>query len=164
MTDWSEQITEFQRTCAEQQQQLLTGWFSTLQNAGSSTPQNVWRQAIDTFEKQVNGILDTQQISFHALLKTVEQAGDSNPEITQWEQQAAAGVGLWVDMQHRLWKSWFDILRNSAPVEQTPGERLTQNWKDMVQQTMEMQQLWLSTWTGAQTGSKKPSRSKKTAE
>lgn len=157
MTDWTNQITEFQRSCMEQQQQLLSGWFGTLQKAGTNTPQNVWRQAIDSLEQQVNGALDTQQISFQALLKTVEQAGNASPEITQWEHHAAAGIGLWVDMQHRLWKTWFDMLRNASPAKKQPGEMFAQNWQDMVQQAMEMQQLWLSTWTGGQSGSKDPS-------
>lgn len=163
MADWSDQITKFQHSCMEQQQQLLAGWFGTLQKAGTNTPQNVWRQAIDTLEQQVNGALDTQQISFQALLKTVEQAGNASPEITQWEHQAAAGIGLWADMQHRLWKTWFEMLRNATPAKKEPGAMPANNLQDMVQQAMDMQQLWLSSWKGGQSGSKESSakRSKK---
>jgi hypothetical protein len=157
MADWSDQITGFQRTCMEQQQQLLSGWFGVLQSAGTNTPQHVWNEAIDALEKQVNGALDTQQLSFHALLNTVEQADNSSLEIKQWEHKAAAGIGLWTDMQHQLWKTWFDMLRKASPAKKDPGEMLTQNWQDMVQQTMEMQQLWLSTWTGGQSESYEPS-------
>lgn len=157
MTDWSDQITEFQRSCMEQQQHLLAGWFGTLQKAGRNTPQNVWRQAIDTLEQQVNGALDTQQVSFQALLKTVEQAGNASPEITQWEHQAAAGISFWMSMQKQLWKTWFDMLRNATPAKQEPGGMPTQNWQDLVQQAVNMQQQWLSSWTGGQSGNKGPS-------
>ena len=78
MTDWTQQITEFQRTCLEQQQQMLSGWFGTLQKAGNGAPKNVWAQALDTLEQQVNGALDTQHQSCKALLKTIpdETLGD----------------------------------------------------------------------------------------
>ena len=165
MTDWSDQITEFQRSCTDQQQQLLAGWFGALQKAGTGTPQNVWRQSIDTLEQQVNGALDAQQLSFKALLTTVEHASNASPEAARWEQQAAAGIGLWTDMQHRLWKTWFDMVRNASPAKQQPGEMLAQNWQDFIQRTADMQEQWLSSWTGGLPGSKGPSgkRSKKSS-
>ena len=157
MTDWSDQITRFQRSCMEQQQQLLSGWFGNLQTTGTNIPQNVWRQAIDTLEQQVNGVLATQQQSFNALLKTLGQAGNASPEITQWQPQAAAGISFWMSMQQQLWKMWFDMLRNATPAKQEPGEMLAKNWQDMVQQAVDMQQQWLTSWTGGQSGNKGPS-------
>lgn len=157
MADWTDQITQFQRSCMEQQQKMLAGWFGNLQKTGTNTPKNVWRQAIDTLEQQVHGVLETQQQSFKALLKTIDQSGNASPEITQWEQQATAGMSFWMNMQQQLWKTWFDILRNASPAPREPGEVLAQNWQDMVQQAMAMQQQWLSTWTGGQSGNKGPS-------
>jgi len=154
MTDWSDQITEFQHSCMEQQQKLLSGWFGTLQKAGTGTPQNVWRQAIDALEQQVNGVLDAQQQSFNALIKTVEQASNASPDAVQWEPRAEASIGLWIDMQHRLWKTWFDMLRNASPAKQEPGEMFVQNWQDFAQRAVDMQEQWLSSWTGGQPGSK----------
>ena len=154
MTNWTDQITEFQNACMEQQQQMLSGWMSALQKAGTGTPQNVWHKALDTLEHQVDGALDTQKESFKALLKTIEDAGNSSPEITQWEHQADAGMNLWFNMQHQLWKAWFEMLRNASPAKQSPGEILAQNWQDMMQQAMSMHEQWLSSWTGGESKNK----------
>lgn len=164
MADWSDQITEFQRSCMEQQQQMLSGWFGALQMAGTGTPQNVWHEALDTLEQQINSTLDTQQQSFRALLYTLKDAGNSTPEMSQWQAQADAGMSAWIDVQHQLWNNWFNMLRSASPVRKQPGEIIAQNWQDMMQQAVEMQQQWLSSWTGGQSESKKSSKSKKTAE
>ena len=163
MADWSDQITEIQRTCMEQQQKLLSGWVGALQNAGTGTPQSVWRQAVDNLEQQVNNVLDAQQQSINALIETVEHASNTSPDATQWEHQAEASIGLWTDMQQRVWKTWFDMLRNAAPVKQQPGEMFVQNWQDFAQRAVEMQEQWLSSWTSGLSGNKESSgkRSKK---
>jgi len=150
MTDWTQQIADFQRSCLEQQQQMLSGWFGTLQKAGNGAPNNVWRQALDSLEQQVNGALDTQHQSFKALLKTIEQAGNGSAELAHWERQAEAGMSFWNNMQHQLWRTWFEMLRDAAPARQEPAELLTQNWQKMMQQTMAMQEQWLSNWGGGQ--------------
>ena len=158
MTDWAEQITEFQHSWLEQQQQLLSGWLGTLQNAaGTGTPQHAWRQAIDTMEQQVNSILDTQQQSLTALVKTVESAGSTSMESHQWEHQAEEGIELWIDTQHRLWKVWFDMLRNASPAKQTPGELVAKNWQEFMDRAVDMQEQWISGWTNEISGQKKPS-------
>ena len=161
MTDWAEQITEFQRSWLEQQQQLLTGWLGTLQNAaGTGTPQNAWRQTIDAMEQQVNSVLDTQQQSLTALLKTVESTGNASMESHLWEHQAEEGIELWINTQHRLWEVWFEMLRNASPARQTPGEVLTKNWQDLVDRAVDIQEQWLSGWTNEQLSSgKKPAKS-----
>ena len=161
MADWSDQITKFQRSCMQQQQQMLSGWFGTLQKAGTGTPQNVWREALDTLEQQINGTLDTQQQSFRALLFTLKNSGNSTPEISQWQTQAETGMSAWIEVQHQLWNTWFNMLRSASPAQKQPGEIITQNWQDMMQQAVEMQQQWLSTWAGGQSDSKKSKPSKK---
>lgn len=151
MSNWADQISEFQHTWLEQQQQLLSGWLGTLQNAaGAGTPQNAWRQTIDANEQQINSVLDAQQQLLTSLVKTVENAGNVPPESKQWEHQAEEGIELWTDLQHRLWKVWFDMLRNASPVPQTPGELLTQNWQDIVQRAVDFQEQCLSAWANNQ--------------
>jgi hypothetical protein len=157
MTDWSEQITEIQRSCMEQQQKLLTEWVGALQKAGTGTPQNVWHQSIDTLEQQVNDVLDAQQQSFNALIETVEQASNVSPDADQWVNQVKASIGFWTDMQHRLWKTWFNMMRNAAPAKQEPGAMLVQNWQDFAQRAVEMQEQWLASWSSGLPGSKEPS-------
>jgi len=160
MADWTDQITQFQRSCMDQQQKMLSGWFTTLPQGGYGAPQNVWRQAIDTLEQQVNSVLDTQQQSFKALSKTLEQAGSASPEMSPWGPQVEAGMSFWMNMQKQLWKMWFDMLRNATPARQEPGEMLAQNWQDMVKQAVNMQQQWLSSLTGGQSWTKGPSGKK----
>ena len=153
MKDWAQQISEFQHSWLEQQEQLLSGWLSTMQNAGvPNTPQTTWRQAIDTMEQQVNSILDTQQQSLTALVKTVESAGNASLEPQQWEHQAEEGIELWVDTQHKLWKAWFEMLRSASPASQTPAEMVAKNWQDFMKRTVEAQEQWLSSWTNEKTG------------
>ena len=154
MTDWTDQLTEFQRSCMEQQQKLLSDWAGALQKAGTGTPQIVWHQAIDTLEQQVNNTLDAQQQSINALIKTVEQASNASPTAVQWEHQAETSIGLWTEMQHRLWKTWFDMLRNASPAKQEPGEMFVKSWQDFAQRAADMQEQWLSSWTGGQSESK----------
>lgn len=159
-------MTDFQRTWLEQQQQLVSGWLGTLQSAaGAGAPQTAWRQTIDANEEQINSVLDTQQKLLTALVKTAENAGTASLESNQWEHQAEEGIELWIDLQHRLWKVWFEMLRNASPVQQTPGQLLTKNWQDIVQRAVEFQEQCMSTWAGSQPGSAKPSgkRSTKTS-
>lgn len=158
MTDWAEQITEFQRAWLEQQQQLLSGWVGNLQNvAGTSTPQNAWQQTIDAMEQQVNSVLDTQQQSLVALVKTIEQTGNASVGSHRWENQAEEGIELWIDTQHRLWKVWFEMLRNASPATKTPGEALAKNWQDLVDRAVDIQEQWLSGWTNEKSGHTKSS-------
>lgn len=160
MANWADQITEFQRNWLEQQQQLMSGWLGTLQGAaGAGTPQSAWQQTIDANEQQINSVLETQQKILTALVKTAEDAGSATLEPGRWEHQAEESIQLWVDLQHRLWKVWFEMLRNASPVQQTPGQLLTKNWQDIVQRALDFQEQCLSTWTGgAAEESAKPAR------
>jgi hypothetical protein len=140
MTSTAEQITEFQRNWLEQQQELMSNWFGTLQKAAeSNTPKTTWTEAIDTLEKQVDSALEMQQRSITTLLKTVEDSLDDTFDTDQLEQQLEEGVNIWTDVQHRLWEVWFEMLRHASPVEQLSNITFAKNWQEFVDQTMDIQ-------------------------
>ena len=152
MSEWPNQISELQRKWMEQQQQLLNNWLSSLQSTGASTPPNVWQEAIDLLELQVNSALEAQKQSLKAVAENAKHAEGVPEPLTQWCHQVEAGIDMWNDMQQRLWQVWFDTLRTTAaPTVKSPGETLVKNWQDMANRARSIQEQWLSNWTGLTT-------------
>ena len=81
------------------------------------------------------------------MLENTENFEGAPESFTQIFHQLEDGIELWNDVQRRLWQVWFDMLRTTAPVPQTPGETLIRNWQDMAQRAMSIQEQWLSNWT-----------------
>ncbi len=165
MSQWQEQIAEFQRTWVNQQQKVMTDWLASLQSPGAEASPANWRKAADVMEKQVTTALDTQKRSLMAFAENIEGVEGAPEAFAQAVSQLEEGLGMWSDLQLRLWKVWFDMLRATAPVPQNPGEAMLENWQDMVRQSMSIQEQWLSNWTtstagsGAKTGSRSPNKS-----
>lgn len=153
MSEWPEQIAEFQRTWVQQQQKMMTDWLESLKGPGADVSPAGWRKAADVMEKQVTSALDTQKRSLVAFTENIEGIEGAPEGFSQAMTQLEEGIELWADLQHRLWKVWFDMLRATAPVPQTPGEAMLDSWQDMVKQSMEIQEQWLSNWTNATAGS-----------
>lgn len=144
MTDWANQVTELQRSWLEQQQKLMAGWFGTIQGAGATGGyQNAWQQTLYMMEQQVNSLLDTQQQMLTAWIETMGQAGDTCLGSRQWQHQAEEGIALWIDTQHRFWKTWFEMLHGSHPTGQIPGDMLVKNWQDLADHAVDFQDQWL---------------------
>ena len=160
MTEWPSQIAEFQRTWVEQQQKVMSEWLESLQHAGSDASPASWRKAADVMEKQVNSALDTQKQSLMAIAENIENVEGVPDAFSQAVNQLEKGIELWSEVQHRLWKVWFDMLRATSPVPQTPGEAMLENWQDMVRKSMSIQEQWLSNWTGPESKSGGASRKK----
>lgn len=148
MSEWPNQVTEFQRSWVEQQQKMMSDWLESLQNAGGGASPANWRKAADMMEKQVNSALDTQKDSLMAIAANMENVEGAPDAFSQGVQQLEQGIDLWAEVQHRLWKVWFDMLRATSPVPQTPGEAVLESWQDMVRKSMSIQEQWLSSWTG----------------
>lgn len=68
-------------------------------------------------------------------------------------KQLEEGIEQWAEVQQGMWHVWFNMLRSTSPVPQTPGEAVMKSWEDMVKRTMSVQDEWLSKWTGSQTPS-----------
>jgi len=149
MPEWTDQITEFQQAWVKQQQQLLSDWLGSLQQAGAGAPPDVWRQAVDIMEQQVNSALDAQKRSLKALAENAGQAEGTPESFAQWSRQLEEGIEEWTGMQHKLWQVWFDMFRSAAPREETPAEALLKNWQDMAQRAASLQEQWLSDWTAS---------------
>jgi len=147
MSEWPEQIAEFQRTWVNQQQKMMTDWLESLQSPGADASPATWRKATDVMEKQVTSALDAQKQSLMAFAEKVEGVEGAPEAFTQAMTQLEEGIELWADVQRRLWKVWFDMLRATVPVPQTPGDAMLENWQDMVKQSMSIQEQWLSNWT-----------------
>lgn len=160
MSDWSRQITDFQQKWLEEQQQLLDDWLKTLQGAGGGTPPGTWQQAIDAIEQQVNSALDFQKHSLMALAENSGQVEGTPESLVQWIHQIEEGIEQWNDVQHRLWQTWFDMLRAASPVDEKPGDIMMKNWQEMANQAMEFQEQWLSSWADIQPKSGKTTRKK----
>lgn len=149
MSEWPDQIAEFQRTWVKQQQRVMTDWLESLQSPGADASPAGWRKAADVMEKQVTSALDTQKRSLIAVTENIEGMEGAPEAFTQAMSQLEEGIELWADIQHRLWKVWFDMLRATAPVPQTPGEAMVESWQDMVKQSMAIQEQWLSNWSSS---------------
>lgn len=158
MSEWSDQIAEFQRTWVQQQQKMMTDWLESLNGQGADVSPAGWRKAVDVMEKQVTSALDAQKRSLTAVTENLEGVEGAPEAFTQAMNQLEKGIEQWADVQRRLWAVWFDMLKSTAPVPKTPGETMVENWQDMVKQSMEIQEQWLSSWTGAGTGSGKKSK------
>lgn len=169
MSEWPEQVAEFQRTWVNQQQKMMTDWLENLQSPGADASPASWRKATDVMEKQVTSALDAQKRSLMTFAESVEGVEGAPEAFTQAIGQLEEGIELWADVQRRLWKVWFDMLRATLPVPQTPGEAMLESWQDMVKQSMSIQEQWLSNWTnlkpdsGTGSGKRSTSQSAKTA-
>jgi hypothetical protein len=160
MAEWPSQIAEFQRTWVEQQQKMMSEWMDSLKNASNDASPASWRKAADVMEKQVNSALDSQKQSLMAIAGNVENIEGVPDAFTQTINQLEKGIELWADVQRRLWKVWFDMLRATSPVPQTPGEAMMENWQEMVRKTMSIQEQWLSNWSAPESKSTGASRKK----
>lgn len=160
MPEWPSQITDFQRTWVEQQQKMMNDWLESMRGAGSDASPASWRKAADVMEKQVNSALDTQKDSLMAIAENMENLEGAPDAYAQAVNQLEQGIELWAEVQHRLWKVWFDMLRATSPVPQTPGEAMLESWQDMVRKSMTIQEQWLSNWTNAAGGTGGTSRKK----
>lgn len=159
MTDWTQQITEFQRMWMDQQQKLMSNWFDTLQQAGAASTHAAWKQAVDTMEQQVNTVLDNERKSLKMLVEHAREIENTPKELSEWERQIEQGIDTWTDLQQRVWLLWFDMLRKTVPREQ-PGDMFARRWGETVQSFMEMQEQWLSDWKSLSEGRGRSSRSK----
>lgn len=167
MSDWPDQITEFQRNWVEQQQKLLSDWLDSLKSTGGDSPRASWRKAADVMEQQIDSALDAQKQSLRAFAENLEKVEGAPETFTQGVKQLEEGIEQWADVQHQMWRVWFDMLRANSPTPQTPGETAMESWEDMVKQTMAVQEEWLSKWTdmtpASGKGSGKKSSGKKTS-
>jgi len=159
MTDWTDQITEFQRKWTEQHQKLMSNWFDMLQQASVASTHASWKQAVDLMEQQVNTVLDNEQKSLKTLVEHAQDIENTPRELGEWERQIEQGIDTWTDLQQRVWRLWFDMLRNTVPHEQT-STTLARRWGETVQSFMEMQEQWLSDWKSLAEERGRSSRSK----
>lgn len=156
MTDWSDQIAEFQRNWVQQQQKLMTDWLESMKSAGGSASAPDWRQAADVMEQQVNSALDAQKHSLRAVAEKMESVEGTPKELNQAVKQLEEGIERWAEMQQEMWQVWFDMLRDASPKPQNPGEAMMKSWEDMAKRTMSIQEQWLSSWTGAESPAAEP--------
>jgi|GEM_PF-6739253 len=167
MTDWTTQVTEFQRAWMEQQQKFLTDWLGTLQGGATGNASNTWKQSVSAVEKQVDGFLDLQKQSLRSIAGNLEQVEGAPEGYTHWVQQMEEGLDMWADMQHRLWEVWFDMLRSMEPVNPSSGKMPVMDWQDMAERAVSLQQQWLSDLTSAPAAAAKrggkPSAAKKSS-
>lgn len=155
MSEWADQITEFQRNWVEQQQKLLSDWLESMKAAGGDSPRANWRKTADVMEQQVDSALDAQKRSLLAFAENLEGVEGAPEAFNQAVKQLEDGIDQWAEVQQRMWHVWFEMLRATAPAPQTPGEAMMEGWEDMVKRTMAVQQEWLTKWTGAQADSGK---------
>jgi len=160
MTQWSDQIAEFQRNWVTQQQKLLQDWLSSMKSAGADSPRAGWRQAADVMEQQVDSALDAQKRSLLTIAENLEEFDNAPEAFTEAMKQLEQGIEEWTEVQHRMWHVWFDMIRSTAPTPQTPGEAMMESWEDMVKQTMSIQEEWLSRLSGQQSGAGGSARKK----
>lgn len=151
MSEWDQQISEFQRNWMKQQQALLGDWLGNLQNAGVEKPASMWQEAVAMMEQQVNSLLDIQKKSLLSLAENSRHVQGAPDAFSQWVAQLESGLESWTEVQRRLWEVWFDLLRSNAPAAaQTPGETLVKNWQDMMRRAISVQEQWFSNWMGSQ--------------
>lgn len=150
MSEWSDQITEFQRAWVEQQQKMLSDWLDSMKRAGGGATGADWGKAADVMEQQVDSALDAQKQSLLSFAENMENVEGVPEAFTDAVKQLESGIERWTDVQHEMWRVWFDMLRRTSPVPQSPGEAMMKSWEDMVKRTMSVQEEWLSKWQGSQ--------------
>lgn len=139
MLEWSDQLTEFQYNWVEQQQKLLSDWLDSMKSAGGDSTRASWRKAADIMEQQVDSTLAAQKRSLLFFAENLEDVEGSPEAFNQALKQLEEGIDQWAEVQHRMWRVWFDMLRSTAPAPQTPGEAMMESWEDTVKQTMAVQ-------------------------
>jgi len=143
MADWTEQITELQRSWVTQQQQVMQDWLGSLKNMGDSSLRASWRKAADLMEDQVKSALDAQTRSLLACVQNLGAVDGLPDEASQALTQTKSNIERWAAVQGDIWKIWFDAMRETAPAPQTPGEVLMEQWEDLVKKTVSIQNKWL---------------------
>lgn len=162
MSNWSDQIAEFQRNWVEQQQKLMTEWLESMKGAGGGASGPDWGKAVDVMEQQVNSAFDAQKRSLRAVAGNMDKVEGAPKELGQAVKQLEEGIERWTEVQQNMWQVWFDMLRDAAS-PQRPGDAMLKNWEDMAQRTMSIQEQWLSNWTEpGSTPGKKSGRKKAT--
>lgn len=159
MTDWTRQVTEFQRSWMEQQQKFLSDWLGALQGTGAARANNTWEQSVSMVEQQVNSTLEMQKQSLMAMAGTLENVEGAPETYTNWIHQLEQGLDMWTDMQHRLWDVWFKMLHSMEPAAQSSGKSPIADWQEMAERAVSMQQQWLSDLTSASTAAAGAGRS-----
>lgn len=166
MSDWPDQISELQRNWVAQQQKLLSDWLDGMKGAGGGAAGSGWRQAADVMEQQVDSALEAQKQSLLALAENMENVEGAPETFSQAVKQLEEGVEQWTEVQHKMWRVWFDMMRAASPAPQTPGGAAMEHWEDMVKRTMSIQDQWLSKSADTQspTGGAAKKKAKKQAK
>lgn len=166
MSDWPDQISELQRNWVAQQQKLLSDWLDAMKGSGGATAGSGWRQAADVMEQQVDSALEAQKKSLLAVAENMENIEGAPETFSQAVKQLEEGVEQWTEVQHEMWRVWFDMMRAASPAPQNPGEAAMEGWEDMVKRTMSIQEQWLSKLADTQgaTGEASKKKAKKKAK
>lgn len=163
MSEWSNQITELQRSWVEQQQKLLSDWLGSMKSTSGDSSRANWRKATDVMEQQVDSALKVRKRSLMVFAENMEKVEGAPEAFTEAVKQLEQSLEQWAEIQHRIWGVWFDMVRATVPAPQTPGEAMMESWEEMVKRTMAIQEQWLSNWMGQQTEPAQSSAGKSTS-
>lgn len=115
MSEWSEQLTDFQRNRVEQQQPLLSVWVDSMKSAGGDSTRAGWLKDADIMEQQVDSALNVQKRSLLSFAQSWEDVVKQTMAVQEewldkWtDAQATSGEAAGVRATHTC------LLRGAPP-------------------------------------------------
>ncbi|MBX3014311.1 MAG: hypothetical protein KF832_22500 [Caldilineaceae bacterium] len=149
--DWTQQMEEMGKQWADMQKKLWLGWSDAAQQATATAQSKaMWQQLLDTWKNVVYRTLEMQVESARLWSESVT-ARENGEQAVQWAQQFYQMTKQSSAVQKQLWDGWFQMMEKLDPRQvQTMMDMSNQPvnfWKEMSQQTLNMQQEWLKNWT-----------------
>lgn len=162
MQEMSEHLTDTQ--VKQTREQPFSQWLENFHKSVSGSTPLAWKETVDLVEKQVVSALENNTHTLKAVVAGCEGTGIAEP-YGLWFQRLVQGIELCGKTQQRLWKVWFDMLRNTGPGMQPPWTALLKNWQDMMDPFTLMQEPLMSVTPGLQSAAtgKTGTRERKTA-
>lgn len=154
--EWTQQMEEMGKQWVDMQKKLWTGWNEAAKQATTTIQAKaVWQQMLDTWKNTVYRMLDMQVESTRLWSESVA-ANEAMESTVQWAQQFYQMTKQSSMVQKQLWDGWFQMIEKLDPTQlQNMMDMSNQPmnfWKEMSQQTLNMQKEWMKNWSAWQPG------------
>jgi hypothetical protein len=153
MSNWTQMTQNMFKSLMDTQQMMWETMTDTAKTLSSSTSNTVWEQGINTWEKAINTMLDTQAAWIQTWATTTASMVN-NDAANNMTGMMTGMADSWIKMQQVMWRNWFTVVRRLDPSKlggsvQTDSTNLLESWQKQVQEMVEMQNKWFQQWTGA---------------
>lgn len=155
--DWMKKTEEIFQEWTNGQKKMWDSWNETIKTASSQNQAvKLWEKTIETWEDSVKNAMSVQDEISSAWTKNIDKTNVPK-EFVQWIEQAQDMNKKWNDVQGKLWKDWFDLMKKVDISKMTDIEKSQETfkeWQELSQKVLEKQTEFFKSWSAGKKDSK----------